>query len=510
MVKQYVGARYVPKFASPVDWAPSTSYEALTIVTFNNASYTSKVPVPPTVGNPANNPQYWALTGNYNAQVEQYRQEAANAAEDAAKASQAAAKVGIDLTTEIQNRTAADKKEAQDRTNALNALKEDLNSSKYYVTPEDFGGVGDGTTNDYNALQSAINSGKTVKLTDGKTYLTGTALTLRDYVDITGNASITSSAEYVIDQERVVHNLIFNNVTFTGKIKMCTFYSAMKHCVFNGDFSLINGDATGTLVENRLENSTFNGAFTSDAGGKITDVFVSECNFKGTGNFDVGVSAGWSINNNHFYNDGGINLGHTYNTNFSGNYIEPSVKTVSLQVQVNTSFLNNTLMGAGTINLFNDGYRPVADYKTIVTNNNGPERIITANTPILTDFTIKVSANTAGNAHSFQGSGGVQAVNLNPGENTVTVKIPTLEAYQRGFIELTFGSARFTTQNPFYIKTGVIYLAKQASAAVPFTNWTDTEVPLSNFVVDESASTVTFTITLPEGQYGQMIMKVYI
>ena len=75
MVKQYVGARYVPKFASPVEWASNTSYEALTIVTFNNASYTSKIPVPPTVGNPADNPDYWALTGNYNAQVEQYRQE---------------------------------------------------------------------------------------------------------------------------------------------------------------------------------------------------------------------------------------------------------------------------------------------------------------------------------------------------------------------------------------------------------------------------------------------------
>lgn len=75
MVKQYVGARYVPKLASPIEWAAGTSYEALTIVTFNNASYTSKVPVPPTVGNPAGNPDYWALTGNYNAQVEQYRQE---------------------------------------------------------------------------------------------------------------------------------------------------------------------------------------------------------------------------------------------------------------------------------------------------------------------------------------------------------------------------------------------------------------------------------------------------
>ena len=75
MIRHYVGARYVPKFANPVEWASDTSYEALTIVTFNNASYTSKVPVPPTIGNPANNPQYWALTGNYNAQVEQYRQE---------------------------------------------------------------------------------------------------------------------------------------------------------------------------------------------------------------------------------------------------------------------------------------------------------------------------------------------------------------------------------------------------------------------------------------------------
>ena len=82
MVKQYVGARYVPKFANPVEWTADTSYEALTIVTFNNASYTSKVPVPPTVGNPANNPQYWALTGNYNAQVEQYRQEVVQTREE--------------------------------------------------------------------------------------------------------------------------------------------------------------------------------------------------------------------------------------------------------------------------------------------------------------------------------------------------------------------------------------------------------------------------------------------
>lgn len=72
---QYVGARYVPKFADPVEWQSNTYYEALTIVTYNNSSYTSKIPVPATVGNPAENGTYWALTGNYNSQVEQYRRE---------------------------------------------------------------------------------------------------------------------------------------------------------------------------------------------------------------------------------------------------------------------------------------------------------------------------------------------------------------------------------------------------------------------------------------------------
>lgn len=74
-VKQYVGARYVPVFADPVEWQAGRSYEALTIVTYLNNSYTSKQPVPENIGNPYDNPLYWVVTGNYNSQVEQYRQE---------------------------------------------------------------------------------------------------------------------------------------------------------------------------------------------------------------------------------------------------------------------------------------------------------------------------------------------------------------------------------------------------------------------------------------------------
>ena len=44
--RQYVGARYVPKFADPVEWNGALSYEALTIVTHLGHSFTSKKPVP--------------------------------------------------------------------------------------------------------------------------------------------------------------------------------------------------------------------------------------------------------------------------------------------------------------------------------------------------------------------------------------------------------------------------------------------------------------------------------
>ena len=68
-VRQYIGARYVPKFADPIEWQNNTSYEALTVVTYNYASYTSKKPVP--VGIAPTNSEYWVLTGNYNAQMNQ-------------------------------------------------------------------------------------------------------------------------------------------------------------------------------------------------------------------------------------------------------------------------------------------------------------------------------------------------------------------------------------------------------------------------------------------------------
>lgn len=65
--RQYVGARYVPKFADPVEWNSALSYEALTIVTHLGNSFTSKKPVP--AGVDIGNTEYWVNTGNYNEQL---------------------------------------------------------------------------------------------------------------------------------------------------------------------------------------------------------------------------------------------------------------------------------------------------------------------------------------------------------------------------------------------------------------------------------------------------------
>ena len=70
---QYIGARYVPLFAEPAQWDKAKQYEPLTIVMNNGNSYTSRQFVP--AGIEIDNDAFWALTGNYNAQVEQYRQE---------------------------------------------------------------------------------------------------------------------------------------------------------------------------------------------------------------------------------------------------------------------------------------------------------------------------------------------------------------------------------------------------------------------------------------------------
>lgn len=150
---QYIGARYVPLFAEPIDWDNKREYEPLTIVYWQGNSYTSRQAVPKGVD--IFNDDYWALTGNYNAQIEQYRKEVAT------------------FNQRITDNSNAIKTEATTRKEADDALRTRL------VTVE-------GIT---NGLGTASKRGVTANITDQDPY---------------ADALVTSAAVYGVTHSNTV------------------------------------------------------------------------------------------------------------------------------------------------------------------------------------------------------------------------------------------------------------------------------------------------------------------
>lgn len=77
-VNKYIGARYVPLVMG--EWNNGIAYEPLSIVLYQGNSYTSICYVP--IGAEITDEKYWALSGNYNAQVEKYRKEVETVKQD--------------------------------------------------------------------------------------------------------------------------------------------------------------------------------------------------------------------------------------------------------------------------------------------------------------------------------------------------------------------------------------------------------------------------------------------
>lgn len=69
-VREYIGARYIPVFADPIQWDPTLVYEPLTVVTDQGASYVSRRYVPE--GIQLDNTDYWVLWADFNAQLQHY------------------------------------------------------------------------------------------------------------------------------------------------------------------------------------------------------------------------------------------------------------------------------------------------------------------------------------------------------------------------------------------------------------------------------------------------------
>lgn len=248
-VRQYVGARYVPKFFEnpngSAEWIKGNTYEALTIVTYLGNSYTSKKPVP--INTDITNTDYWVITGNYNEQVNDYKK----------------------MVDEL------------------------------FITPEQFGAKGDGVTDDTNALSTALNSGKLIKLS--KKYLITNQINFGNSdITVTGGGEIIASSSLPLGSDMLrltgnnIQNITIENITLNGiNISNNAGENALLHIVAKtGQFirnvliknCKLYAPQTQETSRKGIYLDNYNGAMNTDY---LKDVFISNCNIDGT---NVGIA----------------------------------------------------------------------------------------------------------------------------------------------------------------------------------------------------------------------------
>lgn len=240
-IKKYIGARYAPKFMGA--WDKASEYAALSVVYTNEQSYVSRKTVP--ANTEITNTEFWIKSADWNAQVTQYNQNVEQYQANVERYNQnvetymhdvvqfyadtlhsydtksdmvadRSLKLGDTLLTcgnaaigdgggsfyQVVGETSA---KAVALENGLFALPFDFDPMHHdYITPEQYGAVGDGVTDDTAAINEAILANKVVYLKE-TTYL------------IDGEVSVQLN-------NGVLHG---NNATFKIKANGVTNYAAI-------------------------------------------------------------------------------------------------------------------------------------------------------------------------------------------------------------------------------------------------------------------------------------------
>lgn len=275
-VTQYIGARYVPLFADPIEWDSSKTYEPLTIVYSGGNSYTSRQFVP--AGIPIDNDSYWALTGNYNAQIEQYRTEVAQYDErieknsaDIAKNAADIAKNSTDIAAEVARATEAEETKAPKNHASENTTYGIGNTVNYghVKLSDDTGstnGANDGvaaTPNMVNMLVQDVESKFNAKLktkADIKEFAGKKLVTIGDSIMLgtgtTANDTKSIHAQIAAMLHMNVYNYAENNAGFTmdgsgsRKAKYLVQLQAAKAEVPDADVIVISGGVNDATQNN--------------------------------------------------------------------------------------------------------------------------------------------------------------------------------------------------------------------------------------------------------------------
>lgn len=243
---KYVGHRYVPNIMG--EWSRTNTYEGLSIVTYEGASYTSKKHVP--AGVDIKNDEYWVLTGNYNAQIEYYRKETEN--------------VSNQLSV-IEKKTDDNKELINTKTDENRALINGNNRVLLLSESKDIAG-------DINNFYQSLKDGETLKVESG-TYTLNKPITLDKNVniDMTGVTLLWNGLGFGVtvgDENKSISskNFILPSVKKIGGIN----WQENKHGIrvlniYNSEilFNDVEGFKKGIVIEgmNSLGNSYSNYTF---------------------------------------------------------------------------------------------------------------------------------------------------------------------------------------------------------------------------------------------------------
>lgn len=213
----YIGARYVPIVMG--NWNAETAYEPLSIVMYEGNSYTSRTFVP--AGTPVSNETYWALTGNYNAQIEQYRQEVAALQDD----------VGANTSsiTEINNNLSSYDTRITNNANNITTLQGSLDTTNSNLnTTNSNVSVLEGrvttNANDITTLESYTLQGKEVHFFgDSLTFGTGGT---KPYPTVFGEITGATVVNHAVSGAQVTQNNQPENLQLITQITQANLSNA--------------------------------------------------------------------------------------------------------------------------------------------------------------------------------------------------------------------------------------------------------------------------------------------
>ena len=311
----YIGHRYVPKIFG--EWDNTNDYEGLSIVTYQGDSYTSKKRVP--VGVDISNEEYWVVTGNYNAQIENYRQDVRNL------------KDHVDTYDELI-------------TTQGNEIDEiDVKLGELTVFTSDFKEVGDvdDTLSINRALEFVSTNG------GGKIFINGD-VTLSDTIHVLPKTELYSSAKKTkilftatsvpvlsFHEDSKAHDL---NIEVPNNYASSALLFESKNLNFNKKVNVHNVDVFKNWASNgSIGFHLFADSTTGRTG--IWNVSIKDCDFRGFTTISKleAVGTGW-INGNKFENIIGMQFGSA---------VEVVKTSESLGIDMNT-YSNFMLQVSGT------------------------------------------------------------------------------------------------------------------------------------------------------------------